>query len=240
MSSIRTLITSSLCASALAAASLPALSAGVSGQGTWETTLQARDINGDGVADAYYDTALNITWMANWNDMGFQQWDAAVAWAAGLNIHGVTGWRLPAVTDSGPVGCDFTVAGSTDCGYNLDTSTGEMAHMSYVTLGNKSLCTPGDDVCSVPQAGYGLSNTANFINMESYVYWSGTPYALDSGQAWVFTNSVGAQSPTPKNTDWYTVAVHDGDVTAVPEPQALAMLLAGLGGVGFLVRRRGR
>jgi hypothetical protein len=40
-----------------------AAEAGISGQGTWETTLQARDINGDGVVDAYYDTALNVVWL---------------------------------------------------------------------------------------------------------------------------------------------------------------------------------
>lgn len=238
------------CAAALAAASLSAQSAGIPGQGTWETTLQARDFNGDGTADAFYDTALNITWMADWNETrgangaveGFQHWGAAVAWAAGLNIHGTTGWRLPSVTDTGPPGCDFSTAGGTDCGYNLDTSTGEMAHMFYVTLGNKSLCTPGDAVCAAIdyQAGYGLSNTAHFVDMQPYVYWTGTSYAPDSGEAWVFSNSVGAQSPTPTGTGWYSVAVHDGDVTAVAEPQALAMMLAGLAGVGCLIGRRKR
>ena len=51
----------------------------ISGQGTWETTLQARDFNGDSVIDAYYDTALNITWLADWNATGTMTWDAAVA-----------------------------------------------------------------------------------------------------------------------------------------------------------------
>lgn len=36
---------------------------GVAGQGTWETTLQVRDLNGDGGVDAYFDTTLNITWL---------------------------------------------------------------------------------------------------------------------------------------------------------------------------------
>ncbi len=42
-------------------------SAPVSGQGTWETTLKPRDLTGDGVADAYYDTVLDITWLADAN-----------------------------------------------------------------------------------------------------------------------------------------------------------------------------
>ena len=41
---------------------------GVTGQGTWETTLQARDLDGNlSTAEAYYDTDLDITWLADAN-----------------------------------------------------------------------------------------------------------------------------------------------------------------------------
>jgi len=82
----------------LSAFSLAALAAPVSGQGNWETTLQARDINRDGVIDAYFDTALNISWLADWNANGPMSWHAATAWAGGLDVHGVTGWRLPSTS----------------------------------------------------------------------------------------------------------------------------------------------
>lgn len=62
-------------------------------------------------------------------------WSTANAWAAGLNFNGLTGWRLPTVTDTGTPGCNFAYSG-TDCGYNVDTATGEMASMFYDTLGN--------------------------------------------------------------------------------------------------------
>jgi hypothetical protein len=40
----------------------------VSGQGTWESTLIGRDLDGDlGTAEAYYDTLLDITWLADVN-----------------------------------------------------------------------------------------------------------------------------------------------------------------------------
>ena len=39
----------------------------VPGQGTWETTLQARNLDGDTTTDAFYDTALSITWLRNAN-----------------------------------------------------------------------------------------------------------------------------------------------------------------------------
>src|SRR5262249_28041337 len=83
--------------------------------------LLPRDIDGDGVVDAYYDTAQNIPWLADWNASGKQlTWDQAMTWAGSLNVHGVIGWRLPAVVDAGNRGCDFSVAGGTDCGYNVD------------------------------------------------------------------------------------------------------------------------
>ena len=44
-----------------------AQAAPVSGQGTWQTTLLPRDLTGDGVVDAYYDTVLDITWLADAN-----------------------------------------------------------------------------------------------------------------------------------------------------------------------------
>ena len=42
---------------------------------------------------AYYDDQLDITWTQNANIIGLDRWDSQVAWAAGLNIGGVTGWR---------------------------------------------------------------------------------------------------------------------------------------------------
>ena len=48
---------------------------------------------GDTDWQAYYDDQLDITWTQNANIIGLDRWDSQVAWAAGLNIGGVTGWR---------------------------------------------------------------------------------------------------------------------------------------------------
>ncbi len=67
-------------------------------------------------------------------------WSEAQAWIGTLNTAsylGTNDWRLPTVTDTGTPGCNFAYTG-TDCGYNVDLSTGEMAHMFYSTLGNTS------------------------------------------------------------------------------------------------------
>ena len=56
----------------------------VSGQGTWETTLESRDLDGNAATvEAYYDTVLNITWLANANlaqTSGFDA-DGLLVWA---------------------------------------------------------------------------------------------------------------------------------------------------------------
>jgi hypothetical protein len=207
----------------LSVLSTSADAAGVSGQGTWETTLQPRDLDGNlSTAEAYYDTALYITWLADANYAGTaddtrMDWTTANNWAANLNIHGITGWRLPTVTDTGTPGCDFYYAG-TDCGYNVDTATSEMAHMFYVTLGNTAYC---DTSGNCPQAGYGLSNTGPFSNIQRN-YWSATELATNLDWAWgdSFNDGLpGKQDVGPKSYGSYAWAVHSGDVgTPIPVP----------------------
>ena len=76
-------------------APLSAHAVGISGQGTWETTLQARDLDGNlTTAEAYYDTALEITWLADANYAGTTMaWGTANSWAVNLNPYdsGTTG-----------------------------------------------------------------------------------------------------------------------------------------------------
>jgi hypothetical protein len=219
----------------------------ISGQGTWETTLQNRDINSDGIVDAFYDTALNITWLRNANasdngtigqnglPTGLLNWNAANTWATTLNVYGTAGWRLPTTNDTGTPGCNFAYSG-TDCGYNVQTSTGnavnsELAHLYYVTLGNLT----GYNASGQAQTGFGLNNTANFQNFEQYAYWSGTEYAPDTYYAWYFFtfayNDAGFQGYDDKYSVLYAVAVRSGDVGAavVPVAPTFALIMPLLG-----------
>ena len=204
--------------------------AGIPGQGTWDDAslgLKARDINLDGLVDAYYDAGLNLTWLADANAAGAIGWQGAVTWAASLDVYGVMGWRLPLTNIAGAGTCDFSGAGGTDCGFKVSPDSSELAHMFYVTLGNKGF----------PDNGAGLSNTGPFKNLIVSDYWSGTEYTPDPTLAWYFYPGSGGQYFQNKSRALPGWAVHVGDVAVVPEPGTYALMLVGLIAVACSGRR---
>jgi hypothetical protein len=240
--SIRTFV-KTLVAAATIGTAITAHAAGpVPGQGTWESTLQARDLDHDGSTDAYYDTVLNISWLADANVIGSGSFEVANAWATSLNVAGVTGWHLPTIhIDScGTDGYgDVFWNGGGICGYDVQPQTSDMAHLHLVTLGNTSLAHQVDPT---------LTNTGPFTNVQAFGYWFSRDYAVDpwsgavnTGEAWRYSFHAGRQDNLTKDAGLFAWAVHDGDVgvvAAVPEPETYALMLAGLGMVIMLGRRR--
>lgn len=224
------------------ACALPAHAAGVSGQGTWETTLLGRDINRNAVAatDAsavyLYDTTLNVTWLRDANDNGLMNWATATSWAADLSTGSgadtIDDWRLP--TMAANPSTIFSYDGSTAYGHNVPASSSEMASLFFNTLGNKSYY----NTSGAAQAGYGLTNTGSFQNLQSHAYWLATEYAPGHFDAWDFNTKYGGQFFNHKSIALYALAVRTGDVSPAPEPETYAMLLAGLGLMGAVTRRR--
>jgi hypothetical protein len=202
---------------------------------------------------AYYDDVLEITWLADANAYGFRMnWATADAWAAGLDINGVTGWRLP---DTNPVDgttvddANVSYIGTEDLGYNVSapgtlyagSTASEMSHLFYNTLGNLGYCDPGLSTvsrCSGPQSGWGLTNTGPFSNLQSNYYWSATEYAPNTSLAWFFYMGYGGQDGTSKAISSYAWAVHSGDVSAVPVPAAVWLFGSGLIGLIGVARRK--
>jgi hypothetical protein len=221
-------------------------------QGTWATSLQARDLDGNpATIEAYYDTAQNLTWLADANPIGLTGWAAAQSWVASLTTGGVS-WRLPTLVDSGSAGCPAWTYSGSDCGYNAARTPGtagppatpnasELAYMFYDILGNKAAYSPG----GVSQSGYGITNTALFtnlstvLNLQSNAFWTGNAYALaPSSLAWIFHANNGFQDADFKSGTYRTWAVHDGDIAPVPLPASAWLLIAGLAGLATLSRRR--
>ena len=182
-------------------------------------------------------------------------WANANAWAAGLSIDGVTGWRLPTVAPINGSSFDtiFSNNATTDVGYARTTTNGtdggwrdgsgasvsEMGFMYYVNLAHLGFCTPnggGSSSSCNEQAGWGLTNTGPFSNVQSGLYWSGTE--LNSNLAWLFAFDFGAQSASNKNGNLFAWAVHSGDVSAVPISGAVWLFGSGLIGLLGLARRK--
>jgi len=216
---------------------------------TAHAALQGRDLNGSaGSFEAYYDTDLNITWLADANVNGPMTWATANTWAANLSFYNpltnqtIDDWRLPTTTDTGAPGCDFAYSG-TDCGYNVDTASSEMAHLYFTELGNLSYYTTTGADSGAFAGGSNpnstLDNVGPFTNFQSHYYWSGTEYAPNPSSAWTFDTLDGSQDGNDKTNSFYALAVRPGDVAAVPEAQTYALMLAGLGLIGWRARRRG-
>lgn len=203
-----------LCATLGIAIGAPAQGAAIAGQGTWETTLLGRDINGHAVASTdpgavfAYDTVLDATWYLGGGNLAFR-WEDAMNWAAALTIGKFSDWTLPTADES----CS---------GYYCTGS--QFGELWYTALGNTAV--PGE------------SNTGPFDSVGS-TYWTVTEYDPDPRYAWVF--SAGTQYAFIKYVSPLSVlAIRPGDVAIVPEPATAALLFAGLGLTTLALRRGSR
>jgi hypothetical protein len=194
------------------------------------------------------DTTLSLVWIKDANlavtqsfgvtgisSNGTMNWAKALEWIAAMNTANYSGyndWRLWQLSGNG--GCTMGYHG-TNCGYNVNTATSEMASLWYDTLGNIAYSnTSGVG----PQSGWGLSNTGPFANMQASVYWSGTEFAQDKSAAWVFDTGYGYQDGVTKDYTRYAWAVRSGQIADAPLP-GTALLMA-LGLAGLWTRRQGR
>jgi hypothetical protein len=189
--------------------------------------------NGGGLI---YDNVRNITWLADMNyaytsgytgagvnSDGKMTWDFAKSWADNLEYRGLSNWRLPTLNPS-----------DTTCNQQYQTlyygsgcTGGELSGLFITDLGKN---TSSDTQTQI-------DNLALFTNVKADAYWSGTERTDLSAYAW-YLDGVISQESTFKTTRYYAVAVHDGNVSAVPVPGSLGLLGVGLAALGFVRRRR--
>ena len=165
---------------------------------------------------AYYDPVADLTWMADADVNGPMIWSGAKEWAAKLNIHGVTGWRLPEAPQPDPT-CDTQIAGISR-GFRCTGS--EMGNLFYNVLGNvgyTDLCRASD---KCPHSDGTLNNTGPFTNLQNDYYWTATSDPTDSESAMYFDFRFGDQREVNKLFPMYAWAVHSGNVGHAPVPGA--------------------
>lgn len=173
-----------------------------------QAALQDRDLNGDKVVDAFYDTDLDITWLRDADVNGLMHWDAAMRWACDFSFGGYADWRRPT-----SVPCQ---------GWHCTAS--EMGHLWYVE--------PGNVPCTMTNKGGFL----NLHSVAEHPCGSGTVDTTGPDRIWGFDMNYRGQGTGPRRADWYAMVVRDGDVTVVPEPSG--GLLALLGRVALQARLR--
>lgn len=204
---------------------------------TQAQSLQERDLTGDGITDALYDSVHNLTWLADANlyatlggpadrdPRGFNgstlaagelRLGTAITWVDSLTVGSVSDWRLPE---------------------------------RIISASDVTPWCPVECVRATPQPGRAPSElsflagvTGQFSNVMNgnYLTWT-------SDMAWQeLRNIVTGANGVTDETGWmtgYVLAVREGDagtavVTPVPEPQTYALMLMALGGLGVAARRR--
>jgi len=194
-----------------------------------------------GSVNLIYDPDLDITWVSDANlaqTSGFDgdgrmTWSAANAWAAGLTIGGMSGWRLPTTTQP-DASCDSQFDGGTfgNQGFGTGCTGSEMGHLFYNELGGNA----GESVLNqTGDTDQEKANLALFSNVQAYFYWSGTEFAPNTSSAWDFHFGLGNQGAVNKFNDSFAWAVRSGDVSAPPQvPEPSTLLLMGSGVMGLL------
>lgn len=174
-----------------------------------------------------YDDVLNVTWLADANlakslrtlstigPDGSMTRASADIWLEGVNHDGHLGfndWRLPRAS------------------YYLDSNLGHfLTDTELGSLFSSLGGVPGTSLFAAHDADLDL-----FHNIQSGFYW--TSWIPGTGSAWTFSFLSGQHNANYGGTG-YVMLVRDGDVAAVPEPESLALMLAGVGMVSLAVRR---
>ncbi len=164
-----------------------------------------------------------------------QSWNDQIIWAATLgdkltvtlnpgyttSISWLVGWRLPSAGANPQYGLN-----------GLNQTTSEMGDLFYNGLG----LTAYSSYATTAQL-----NATNFDNLIASWYWSGTEFAYDPEFAWVIYMGDGYQNSYYKHgmdVSAYGLAIHSGQVSAVPVPGAIWLFGSGLAGLVALSRRR--
>lgn len=213
--------------------------------------LQVRDVDQDGVADAYYSTALNLTWLADANlaattgaaPYGLFNKDEADKWAQDASPWGVTGWRLPSIIQNGgALDCYSYLYGATAdaCAAPVAPGSSELAYL-YTSLAASGATSLFQNI----QNGYWQRDSLQAIEINGETVFVEMPSAIlagmRGGRSWHFDWAQGENQliSSASNVGSRVWLVHDGDIlSAVPEPSAFAIFALGLVAILLCAHRK--
>jgi len=151
---------------------------------------------------AYYDDVAHLTWLADANAAGVtMDYPSAAAWVAGVNINGVTGWRLPTTLQPDP-SCSSQVSGDS---FGFDCTGSEMGNLFYNVLGGIA----GSSISTIHNSNYNL-----FSNVQDFAYWSSTQNASLPNFRWIFNYNFGYQTNGYFADFYYAWPVQSGNAGA--------------------------
>jgi len=178
---------------------------------TANAALESR-LNGSAV----YDTQTNLTWLANANLLGAGSWGVTNSLVDQLNAGAHLGfgdWRLPSTFTP-----DATCS-SPDGTNGFGCTRSEMGHLFYISLGG----TAGTSILSSNNGAISL-----FQSVQPAYYWSSTISPIYPGP-FTFVFGSGMQDASNNyGSSYFAWLVRTGDVTPIPEPSGLALLLLGI------------
>lgn len=158
---------------------------------------------------AYYDEDADLTWLANANTAGIKNWGNANAWATGLNVSGVSDWRLPTV--------DINCIGV--------CTTGELGNMFY-------------NVLVLDGATYN-ANYYLFTNIQSDFYWSSVDISTNYAWGFYFNGGYQNSNYKPGSYYAWAVHDGDIETVPIPSAVWLfGSGLIGLIGIARRIREK--
>lgn len=184
-----------------------------------------------------YDSVQNITWLKDANyaatqfaetggtkgdQDGMMTWSEAQAWVGALEYGGYDDWRLPAFKIPGDqLNKSYSYDGTTDRGYNVDTSHSEFAYLWFEILGNTAHYNPDgtknwQNRGERPLAQFPINTSANGVTFTNYrwdqVYALGLLYSSNT-TVWCFQDGYQGYDGI-NDLKFFAWAVRDGDVGA--------------------------
>lgn len=199
---------------------------------------------------AYYDTDLDITWLADANlaesntfglatrtSLGMHPSDSSGV--DGLIVSGLLNWPAALFWIDAMNAANYLSVN----GWRLpitpqpDPTCSSQSNITVPPQGSGSNCTGSEMGHLSNVEGVTLSTPGPFINIQINNYHAGTVYAANTDAAWGFEFTFSTQNLAPKSGFRRAWAVHDGDVFA-PVPLPAAFWLFGTGFIGLIAVAR--